>query len=127
MFSFFWKKSITKHILMNQGLELFAPEYALEEINKYKKEIMEKTRITEQEFVSLRKELAIAICFTPAEEYKQSLKTAIAISPDENDIDFFALALQMNCALWSNDKTLKQQNKIKILTTKQVLEQTINE
>ena len=50
MFSFFWKNSVTKKMLMDQGLDLFAPEFALEEINKYKKEILEKTNLTEQEF-----------------------------------------------------------------------------
>jgi predicted nucleic acid-binding protein len=127
MFSFFWKNSVTKKMLMDQGLDLFAPEFALEEINKYKKEILEKTNLTEKEFSSLRKELAIAICFVPLEEYKQTLKQALVASPDENDLDFFALALKMNCSLWSNDKILKQQNKIKVLNTKEVLEQTINE
>jgi predicted nucleic acid-binding protein len=127
MFSFFWKSAVTKKMLLDQNLELFAPEFALEEINKYKREIIEKTKITEQEFVFLRKELAIAICFTPMEEYKQFLRTALSISPDTNDIDFFALALKMGCSIWSNDKKLKQQNKLQILNTKQVLEQTVND
>lgn len=112
---------------MNQGLDLFAPEFALEEINKYRKEILAKTNLTEKEFLLIRKELAIAICFIPLEEYEQFLKQALVISPDENDIDFFALALKMECSFWSNDKNLKQQNKIHVLNTKQVLEQTINE
>jgi predicted nucleic acid-binding protein len=127
MFSFFWKNSVTRRMLMDQGLDLFAPEFALEEINKYKNEILQKTNLTEQEFISLRKELAIAICFISVEEYKQFFKQAIVASPDENDIDFFALALKMDCSLWSNDKNLKQQDKVKILNTKQVLEQTIND
>jgi len=127
MFSFFWKNSVTKKMLMNQGLDLFAPEFALEEINKYRKEILAKTNLTEKEFLLIRKELAIAICFIPLEEYEQFLKQALVISPDENDIDFFALALKMECSFWSNDKNLKQQNKIHVLNTKQVLEQTINE
>ena len=32
LFSFFWKKSILKELLNNPSLELFSPEFALEEI-----------------------------------------------------------------------------------------------
>mgnify|MGYP001595203714 CR=1 FL=1 len=33
LFTFLWKDSFTKGILLDQELEFFAPEYALEEIN----------------------------------------------------------------------------------------------
>ena len=30
---------------------------------------------------------------------------------------YFALALKLNCAIWSNDKKLKEQNKIQVCST----------
>ena len=95
LFSYFWKYSITRKILMHQNMDLFAPEYALEEINKYKKDIMNKNNLNEEEFEHIKFNLAIAIKFIPLEEYSKSLKTALKLSPDPNDIDFFALAIKL--------------------------------
>lgn len=45
------------------------------------------------------------------------LGLAKQISPDKKDIDYFALALMLNCPIWSHDKKLKEQNKILIYST----------
>ena len=110
---------------MDQDMILFAPEFALEEIKKYENEIMHKAKITKKEFNFLRKELAIAIDFIPLQIYGSYLKKALIVSPDENDIDFFALALKLKIPLWSNDKLLKKQNIVKVLDTKEVLREKI--
>ncbi|MBU1029661.1 MAG: PIN domain-containing protein [Nanoarchaeota archaeon] len=121
LFSFFWKNSISKKLLMNTSIELFSPEFALEEINKYEEEIIIKTKITKEEFKNLKKELAIIINFVPLEEYKDFFKQAVNICPDTDDADFFALALKFRVHLWSNDSKLKDQEVIKIMTTKDLL------
>jgi len=121
MFSFFWKDSMVKKLLMDQSILLFAPEFALKEIKKYEKEIIRKAKITKEEFNFLREELAIAIEFIPLEEYNNYLKKALGFSPDENDIDFFALTLKLKIPLWSNDKLLKKQKVVRVLETKDVL------
>lgn len=121
LYSFFWKKSFTRKLLMKPNLELFSPEFALEEINLHKIDILNKTKISEKEFEQLKKELAISVEFIPIEEYKEFLKKALEISPDSNDVDFFALALKLNIPIWSNGKLLKQQNKILIYITPDLL------
>jgi len=121
MFSFFWKDSTVKKLLMDQDLLLFAPEFALEEIKKYENEIIRKAKITKKEFNFLREELAIAIEFIPLKDYNNYLKKSLDFSPDENDVDFFALALKLKIPLWSNDKLLKKQNVVRVLETKDVL------
>jgi predicted nucleic acid-binding protein len=120
LFSFFWKKSVTYKLLLK--LDIYSPEYALEEIKKYEKEIMKKTGLNKKQFNELRNELAIAVEFISIENYKDKLKEALKISPDENDIDFFALCLKLNIPLWSNDKLLKEQKKIIVLNTYDVLD-----
>lgn len=49
------------------------------------------------------------------EEYKTQ---AEAISPDEKDAPFFALALKLKADIWSNEPRLKRQKKIKVLNTR---------
>ena len=121
LFSYFWKNSFTKSLIMSDKLELFAPDYALEEINKYKKEIIKKTGISEREFSLLRVDIAISVNFVPIQEYKNFLKKASEISPDKNDIDFFALALKLKLPIWSNDVLLNSQSEVKVYTTKEVV------
>ena len=45
------------------------------------------------------------------------VEEAEKLTPDPDDMAYFALALKLNCAIWSNDKKLKDQNKIKIYNT----------
>ncbi|MFA5797613.1 MAG: PIN domain-containing protein [Candidatus Woesearchaeota archaeon] len=121
LFSYFWRYSITRRILLSQNMELVAPEFALEEINKYKKDIITKNNLTTEEFEHIKFDLAIAITFIPLEKYAASFKVALSVCPDPNDIDFFALAITLKLPIWSNDTKLKEQNKIKILTTTELL------
>lgn len=121
LFSYFWKNSFTRSLIMGKDLELFAPDYALEEINKYKKEIIKKTKISEREFSLLRVDIAISVNFVPLKDYKTFLKKASEICPDKNDVDFFALALKLDLPLWSNDVLLNNQEEISVYTTKEVV------
>ncbi len=41
---------------------------------------------------------------------------------DEKDTPFLALALQLNCPVWSNDKHFKQQNIAEVYTTEKISE-----
>ena len=50
LFSFFWENSLTRKLLISSNLELLSPEKAIVEINKYKKEIKQKTNLTEKKF-----------------------------------------------------------------------------
>ena len=43
------------------------------------------------------------------------------ISPDINDTEYFALALKLKCSIWSNDKKLKKQNKVKVYSTEEIV------
>ncbi len=120
LITFFWEKSVLHRLLYHH--ELFAPEFALEEINKYEKEIRQKIGLSVVSFKRIKTELATLAYFVSLSAYQQQIKKALKISPDKNDVDFFALALTLNLPLWSNDKKLKQQNKVLVYTTAELLE-----
>jgi len=122
VFTFFWKNAIATDLFVFQDLELYTPQFTLEEIDKYENEIKRKAKMTEKEFHDIKKELQMLITFVPLQNYRPFLEKAIKITPDPNDVDFFALALEKECSIWSNDKELKKQNSVKILTTKEVIE-----
>jgi predicted nucleic acid-binding protein len=119
LFTFFWEDSLTKKLLVKQELELFSPEFALEEINGHSDEILQKTGISPAQFKELRRELAILVEFIPMEEYSEFLEEASVI-PDKDDIDFLALALKLGCPIWSNDPHLDQ-GLTEVFTTRDVI------
>ena len=53
LFSFFWKDSHTRKLLINANSKLISSEFALEEIRKYSKEIIIKAKISEDFFNEL--------------------------------------------------------------------------
>lgn len=122
LFTFFWGHSALPRIMSSQDIELYSPEFALEEIKKHSAEIRRKTMLSEAEFNSKRRELAILVEFVPFGEYQEFFKKLKNI-PDKDDIDFLALALKLNCPLWSNDSQLKNQNLLKVISTKELLEE----
>ncbi len=126
LFTFFWKDSFTKGLLVDQDFEFFSPEFALEEINKYSNEILEKTHTSLEKFKELRGDLAIFIEFIPLQEYKQFLPEALSLIPMypyPNDTDFLALALKLKQPIWSNDPHLKRQSKVKVYSTSELVKE----
>lgn len=120
LFTYFWPGSFTRSLLRDRDLEFFAPELALREINEHRKEIKEKTEISQEKFEERRTELAVFVEFIPIEEYSEFLERASPI-PDKDDIDFVALALKFDLPLWSNDGKLKEQSLVKVLTTEELV------
>ena len=120
LFTFFWKDSFTKGILIDQDFKFFAPELALDEIRRNSEEIIKKTGISKEEFRDLLRDLEIFVEFVPIKEYKKLLPKLESI-PHKNDIDFVALALKLSCDVWSNDPHLKQQSLIKVFATNEFI------
>ncbi len=58
---------------------------------------------------------------TPNEDTWQYVQKAIEISPDRKDADYIALALKLKCPLWSNDKKLKDQEEVRVYSTKELI------
>ena len=121
LFSFFKKYSPTRKLLINPNLELYSPEYALDELNKHLEEIMLKSKINIGVFELYKKILSWFVKFIPVSEYKEFKNKAELITPDEDDTQYFALALKLNCPIWSNDKRLKKQSKIEVFNTEDLL------
>jgi len=88
---------------------------------KHKDLILGKTSRTNEEFIQIMHALKDVIAIIPKEEYSKFMKEAEKITPDEKDVLYFALALKLRCGIWSNDKKLKTQNKIKIYSTEDLL------
>ena len=82
---------------------------------------MSKAGINIGEFGFLERMLQWRIEFVPVEEFKDFLKEAELTCPDPDDIEYFALALKLNCPIWSEDIRLKKQSKVKVFSTSELL------
>ena len=61
------------------------------------------------------------IKFIPFLEFEAFISKAEKICPDPKDIEYFALALKLDYAIWTNDKELKKQDFVKIISTSELL------
>ena len=112
----------TLDLFFISSLEFVSPNFIIEEFEKHKKEIVNKSKLTSEEVDYFRMLISSKIKFYDVEEYSDFLPVAKKISPDPNDEDYFALALKLNAPIWSQDKKLKEQKEVKVYNTKEILE-----
>ena len=115
------KKGKTEELLFKDTIDLFAPEFLFDEFEKYRDYIKKKTKRKDSEFDTLMIILRKRIRIIPNEETEKYLKKAKSVCPDRNDVDYFALAMKLNCTMWSNDKALKKQHVVPIISTKELM------
>lgn len=122
LFAALIKNSDTAKLVTNSNFTLFAPAFLIKEFEKYKDIIKRKTKRTENEFNSFYKLVIERINLINDDDIVQSLNEAIEISPDPGDVPYFAVALAKNIAFWSNDAKLKNQDKVIIYSTKEIID-----
>jgi predicted nucleic acid-binding protein len=123
LFAALIRDSVTREILLFSSHDFYAPEYTLREFKEKIPELIRKTKLEKKELLELIDHLVqIAnITFVPFEDFKKQKQKAIEITPDPDDVAYLALAMYLNCPLWSNDKALQKQSVVKIITTKELV------
>jgi predicted nucleic acid-binding protein len=117
LFAVLIKESFSYNLLFSGRFHLFTPEYIFMEFAKHKEEILEKTERSTEEFFRLLEILKRRITLVPLEELTDYVEEAEKLTPDPKDMVYFALALKLGCAIWSNDKKLKEQSRINVYPT----------
>ena len=107
----------TYDLIFNNRIRLFSVDKLLEELEKYRSEILKKSGLSGYDFDIFVSLISSEINLIPYSEIKNFISEAKKISPDPNDAEYFALALKLDCSIWSNDKKLKNQDKIKVYST----------
>ena len=116
----------TAQIIIGGYAELYAPDYLLHELEKYKEFLIRKGDYTDAVALEEAVEYLIEeIRIIPFQLYKDEMNHALQITPDPKDSPFVALALKLGAPLWTNDKELKKVKEITVLETKDVIK-TIN-
>jgi predicted nucleic acid-binding protein len=123
LFSALIKDSITRRIILDYEDQFLFPSYIFEEIEKYKNELLTKSKMKPKDFEDLLRTLLQKVIIIPKEvliHYKDDAYQIIKdIDPD--DVTFIACALAYSDSIvWSDDKKLKQQSKVRIINTNEM-------
>ncbi len=116
----FLRNAISRQIILSDEVALFSPSWLVDELNKNELELMDKFP-DKSSFAKTKEVLLSSIKLVSASEYSPFLKEASELVKDSKDIPYFALALYLNCALWSNERVFKNQSRVKILSTSDLI------
>ena len=130
LFSFFKSSSERRRLieeLPNLGCNLISPEFAFRELLGNEDRIKKFGKVNELAFKFLFSLLELKIESFSESVYKEFLSEANKISPHSDsteDDSYFALSLAFNkCPIWSDEEAFKNQSKVKIFNTKELIEE----
>lgn len=117
------KDGATRKILLDSRFNFIFPEDGLKEIYFYRNYIIKKSGMNEKEFDRLLLRTLKYVKLVPWYIIKKfkDLADNIIGKIDKKDTVFIATALAFNCQIWSDDSHFKRQNKVKILTTEDMI------
>jgi len=117
------RDSHTRHFLFFSGHEFFAPAFLLDEVSEHINAITEKTGLTRDKISQIVENIVkvSGVTIVTSREVQDCLLAAERVSPDVNDVPYFAVSLKLHCPIWSNDKRLKEQNEVRILSSAELM------
>lgn len=118
------KNSVIRQILLKHK-EFAVTNYVLEEVNLHIETIIQQADLTDEAPSQILKILLSNIQLILDEELDAHFEEATEIvkSIDQNDDHIVAAALaNPGSSIWSEDKALKKQNKVKVMNTKEMIE-----
>ncbi len=116
------KDSDTRKLFFSPEVELYAPTFMLVELKKYFPVIKKKSGLNDHDFSDLVTRILVQIDIINDAELKPFIPAASSLINDKKDWLYLACALYKNTSIWSNDKEFKNQNRIKILTTLEMID-----
>ena len=127
LFAALLKESTTRRFLIDSPFMLYAPETLVTEIHKYEDEIVRRSGLSKKDFEQLFALITENIVIRKQESYQDKMDEAEQLIGhlDKGDVPFIALALSIrNDGIWTeNVNHFKQQNKIRVWTTRDIISQ----
>ncbi|MEK6907229.1 MAG: PIN domain-containing protein [Nanoarchaeota archaeon] len=98
-------------LIFNKNLELFTPQKIKEEFLNNRKEILSRSKISELGFNKLISSIFKIVKLVPSYEYKEFIpKSKELLKKHVKDVEFVALALKLNCLIWTYEKLIFDKN-----------------
>ncbi len=124
LFSALIKDALTRKLILEyEGIFLF-PSQIFIEFEKYKDELLIKSKMKVNEFNDLLKLLLEKVKIIPNEVLDNYSEESWKLIGEHSPEDIMFIACCLSCKdsiLWSDDKNLKRQNKVKVLNTQEII------
>lgn len=117
------RDGLTRDMIILSPFKMHTIELSKIEIENHKKELLLKSKLDEISFDYLRNFIFKKVTFASMEDIIPFRDRATEIM-NEIDIDdslFLALAMSLNCPIWSNDAHFKRQSYVKAFTTRELI------
>ncbi len=116
------KDGITRSLLMEAPIEFVSPEHMLAEIRKYRPVISKRAGLSEAEFDLLLALVTERISIVESETYRGRFPDAQRMigKLDPGDVPFLALALKLDCGIWTYNAKHFEGTGVHIWTTGEV-------
>lgn len=122
MLACFKPDSVTRALMSIDALHLFTPENQIEELEKYMHEVASKYDTTEIFIEQIFYFLKDTVDIVPKDNFAYLIKKLDIEISDKKDLPVLALATAKHIQIWSNDLHLKEQSKISVFTTSELLD-----
>ena len=121
--AFIRERSDVRKLIVSQHLELFSPEWLLEEFEKNQGMLLKKMD-NKEKFLETKELFFSFIKIVPKEMYEDRIDIVKAeLKDNKKDVPYVALALYLNIPLWTNDQGIKKRQKlVKVLTMSELIE-----
>ena len=120
----FLKEALTRELLLDSRLDLAAPEHLLLETLRHLRanaSIRKRIGLSSEETDALFLLLTQRIRVFPETSYQSVMTKALTLAPHRQDAPYLALALMLEAAVWSNDKSVKKQTTVTVYSTTELL------
>jgi predicted nucleic acid-binding protein len=118
------RDSSSRRILLSPRFFFYTPDFTLTEIQRHIPLIERKTSLSRKDVLLLLNTLMERVQVMELKTYEHKYKEAKSLigKIDPDDVPFIALALSLpNDGIWSSDKHLLKQERIKIWATQDLL------
>jgi predicted nucleic acid-binding protein len=118
------KEAVSRELLLDSRLRLFAPEHLVFETQKHltaSAELRKRIRLTPKDLEGLFFLLTENIETVAEQEFASRMPEALEIAPHREDAPYIALGLSLNISIWSNDQGMGLQDKVRIYSTKELI------
>ncbi len=117
------RDSTTRKLIFISDDILHCPIEILNEVNEHKSLILEKSKLSEKDYDSLLNQLLSHITIVSEYEVKRNLPKAAKLMEkiDIEDAPFITAALSIGGCIWSEDRHFKQQDKVAVFTTLEMM------
>lgn len=122
LFACLIKDSTTRRLFFNPSLSLFAPKFIVDEFARHLPEVKWKSGLENDELGRLANKVLEQISIVSDKDLKPFLPAAASLIDDPNDLLYMACALREDTAIWSHDKGFSRQNRIRIISTEELID-----